>query len=86
MREISALLLTAEHCHLCAHAKQVLARVAERYPLSLSEIPWASEDGRRLAERDGIVFPPGIYLDGAFFGYGRLSEGKLRKWLRERPA
>lgn len=86
MREIEVLLVTADACHFCAHAKQVLARVAERYPLSMSEIPWTSEEGRRLAERDGILFPPGIYLDGAFFGYGRLSEGKLQQWLRVRRA
>ncbi len=84
MREIEVLLVTANDCHFCAHARQVLARIAERYPLSVFEIPWTSEEGRRLADRDGIVFPPGIYLDGSFFGYGRLSEGKLQKWLRER--
>ena len=86
MREIGVLLVTAEACHFCDHAKQVLTRLAERYPLTVSEIPWTSEEGRRLAERDGVAFPPGIYLDGSFFGYGRLSEGKLQKWLRERRA
>ncbi len=86
MREIEVLLITAEACHFCAHTKQVLSRIAERCPLSVSEIPWTSEEGRRLAGRDGIVFPPGIYLDGAFFGYGRLSERKIQKWLGERRA
>lgn len=86
MRTIEVLLVTAEACHFCAHAKHFLGRLAERYPLAVSEISWTSEEGRRLAERDGILFPPGIYLNGAFFGYGRLSEGKLQKWLRERRA
>lgn len=86
MREIEVLLVTAEHCHFCAHAKEVLARVTERYPVTVSEVAWTSEEGRRLTERDGILFPPGIYLDGRFFGYGRLSGGKLNKWLRERQA
>ena len=86
MRTIEVVLVTAEDCHFCAHAKHSLVRLAERYPLAVSEISWTSEEGRRLAERDGILFPPGIYLNGAFFGYGRLSEGKLQKWLRERRA
>ena len=86
MRSIEVWLVTAEACHLCDHAKQVLGRLAERYPLAVSEIAWASEEGRRLAERDGVAFPPGIYLDGFLFGYGRLSAGKLQKWLGERRA
>lgn len=86
MRYIEVLLVTAEACHFCDHAKQVLRRLAERYPLAVSEIAWTSEEGRRLAERDGVAFPPGIYLDGSFFGYGRLSSGKLQKWLGERRA
>ena len=86
MREIEILLLTAKACHFCDHAKQVLSRLAERHLLTVSEIPWTSEEGRQLAEWDGIAFPPGIYLDGSFFGYGRLSEGRLQKWLRERRA
>jgi len=86
MRKVEVLLVTAEDCHFCAHAKEVLSRMAQRYPLSVSAIPWTSDAGRQLAQRDGIVFPPGIYVDGAFFGYGRLSEGKLQKWLWERQA
>jgi len=86
MREIEILLVTADNCHFCAHAQEALARVAERHPLSVSEIAWTSGEGRRLTERDGVLFPPGSYLDGRFFGYGRLSGGKINKWPRERQA
>lgn len=84
MADIQVLLITADGCHFCAHAKGVLARVAERYPLTISEIAWDSDEGRRLVERDGIPFPPGIYLDRRLFGYGRLSSGKLARWMRVR--
>ncbi len=86
MRKMQVLLVTSTDCHLCEHARRVLACMAQRYPLSVSEVLWASEEGRRLAARDGIVFPPGVYLDGSFWGYGRLSEGRLEKWLREQRA
>jgi len=44
----------------------------------------ASPEGQALAERGGILFPPGVFLDGAPFSYGRLSERRLRRELRRR--
>ena len=81
MSTVHVTLLTAEGCHYCAFAREVLARLAHESPLDVGEIPLHSPDGSRLALRDGIAIPPGIYLNGEFFGYGRLSEGKLRQRL-----
>ena len=86
MKEVQVLLLTAESCHFCDHAKAVLSRVAQEFPLVVSDLPISSPEGRRLAEHDGILILPGIYVDGELFGYGRLSEGKLKRRLRgQRP-
>ena len=86
MKEVRVLLLTTESCHFCDHAKAVLAKVAEEYPLEVSEMPITSPEGRRLAERDGVYIAPGIYVDGELFGQGRLSAGKLRRRLEvQRP-
>lgn len=76
-------LLTAEGCHYCTHARAALTRLAQEWPLAVTEVPLESAEGERLALRDGVVFPPGVYLEGALFGYGRLSEGKLRRRLAE---
>ncbi len=43
-----------------------------------------SEEGERLATAGGIMFPPGILLDGEAFAYGRPSERKLRRELDRR--
>ena len=43
-----------------------------------------SLEGQVLAERSGVLFPPGIFLDGEPFSYGRLSERKLRRELEQR--
>jgi glutaredoxin len=80
---VQVLLLTTESCHFCDHAKAVLARVSEEYQLEVSELSIASPEGRGLAERDGILILPGIYVDGELFGYGRLSEGKLKRRFRD---
>jgi hypothetical protein len=79
-------LLTQDDCHYCEHAKAVLARVGHDHPLQITEIGLRSDEGRRLATRAGVPFPPGILLDGRPFGYGRLSERKLRRALKDRAA
>jgi len=79
-------LLTQADCALCEHAKKVLARVAEDHPVEITEIDLASPWGRELADRARMIFAPGILLDGRPFGYGRLSERKLRRALQRRPS
>lgn len=74
-------LLTQEDCHLCDHAKDVLGRVADDHPLQVEEISLGSETGRTLAAQAGVMFAPGVLLDGVPFAFGRLSERKLRKAL-----
>ena len=74
-------LLTQADCALCEHAKGVLARVGADHPLEITEIDLASEPGRALATRAGVLFAPGLLVDGRPFGYGRLSERRLRRAL-----
>ncbi len=75
-------LLTQDACSLCHHAKDVLARVGHDLPLEVEEIDRTSLQGRELATRSGVLFAPGVLLDGSPFAFGRLSERKLRKHLR----
>ena len=75
-------LLTQADCGYCEHAKQVLARVREDHPLEITEIDLASEQGRALAARAGVMFAPGLLVDGRAFGYGRISERRLRRTLQ----
>lgn len=79
-------LLTQTECAYCEHAKQVLDRVQQEHPLTIEEIALHTSQGCELASRHGVLFAPGILLDGETFGYGRLSERKLRKTLARRKA
>lgn len=74
-------LLTKSDCAFCDHAKAVLDRLGEEYALTVSEVSLDSAEGRQLATRHGLMFAPGVLLDGQAFGYGRLSERRLRKTL-----
>jgi glutaredoxin len=83
-------LLTQSSCGFCDHAKEVLSRVGADYPLRITEIDLASEEGQLLAARAGVLFAPGVVIDGESFSFGRISERKLRRTLdkrrQERPA
>ncbi|MCH9731519.1 MAG: thioredoxin family protein [Actinomycetia bacterium] len=79
-------LLTQHDCNYCHHAKDVLGRIGQDYPLRITEINLASEKGQNLASRAGVMFAPGVLVDGEPFSFGRLSERKLRRALDKRAA
>lgn len=83
---MNVLLLTQANCSLCEQARELLERLSTEYPLLVSMLDVASPEGAALAERGGILFPPGLLLDGEAFSYGRLSERKLRQELERRLA
>lgn len=81
---VDVTLLTQSACGFCDDAKAVLDRLSAEFPLEIREIDLASPEGQRLAVAGGIMFPPGILLDGEAFAYGRPSERKLRRELERR--
>jgi len=83
---IEITLLTQEDCGYCKHARQVLARVGEDHPLDITEIDMRGDEGRALAAGAGVMFAPGLLVDGRPFGYGRISERRLRRTLQRLSA
>jgi Glutaredoxin-like domain (DUF836) len=74
---MSLLLLTAVDCHLCEHAKDVLAELGADW----REVDVDSQEGQRLAA-GAPPFRPVLYDgDGKLVAYGRLSLKRLRKQL-----
>lgn len=85
-RPVEITLLTQEQCRFCDLAKEVLNRVGRDYPLRLREVDLATPEGQRMATAVGVLFAPGVLLDGEAFSYGRLSERKLRRELGRRSS
>ncbi len=81
---MNVLLLTQEHCAFCTQAKELLARLSAEYGFSVSTLDVSSPEGEVLAVRSGLLFPPGIFLDGEAFSYGRPSERRLRREIERR--
>jgi hypothetical protein len=69
---------------MCELAKGILDRLESEYPLSVTEVDMRTDLGRRLAADAGVLFAPGVLVDGRPFSYGRLSERKLRRLLDSR--
>lgn len=78
---MDVIVLSQPRCHLC-QANAVLTRLSQEFSLSVREVDLASAHGRRLAQEGGVMFPPGVIIEGQPFSYGRLSERKLRKRLQ----
>lgn len=81
---MQVLLLTQEQCGFCEQAKEILGRLKSEYELTLSTLDLGTPEGEALATRHGLLFAPGVLLDGEPFSYGRLSERKLRRAIERR--
>ena len=79
MTEIT--ILTQASCGSCEQAKKILSDLRVDHSLEIREVSLETEEGRELAGRAGVVFAPGILINGELFSYGRLSEKKLRRHL-----
>ena len=81
MSPVDVLLLTQARCDFCDGAKALFERLGSDFELRVSELDLRSPDGRRIAESHGVLFAPGILLDGELVSYGRPSERRLRSEL-----
>jgi glutaredoxin len=79
-------LLTQDACAFCDDAKCILTRLGSEFTLQVEEVMLDTDHGRELAASTGMLFPPGILIDGEPFTYGRPSERRLRRELRRRTA
>ena len=78
--------LSKADCHFCDDAKAILDRLAPELELDVEVVDLATARGQQLAMGAGMLFPPGILIDGEPFAYGRLSERRLRRELARRGA
>ena len=71
-------LLTKRDCTACEQAKVILGRLGHEVPFELQIIDLEDDPfGRKLAEEHGVLFAPGVIIDGRLSTYGRPSERRL---------
>ncbi len=76
---LDVLILTQDNCGFCDDAKLLFQRLAREFPLAVAMLDINSPEGRKLAVQGGMLFPPGIFISGEPFCYGRPSERKIRR-------
>ena len=87
MMRMRVTLVTAPDCHFCARGRAIVQRISQDgIPLEVRELDWTDSAGTALVVRDGVHFPPALYVDGELWAYGRLSERALRKKFESRIA
>lgn len=80
------LLLTQPGCAYCDLARDVIDHLALEFPLDITTESLGSPRGRELAKDGNMLFAPAVFVNEQPFGYGRLSERKLRRELKHRLA
>lgn len=83
MSATPVLILSAPGCHFCDEAKTLFDRLAQQFALEIETRSIRTEAGTALALSYGVLFPPGIFIDGELLQYGRPSERKIRARLLE---
>lgn len=78
---VEIVLVTAPGCHFCDEVDRLLAELGSVTPLTVRRVLLSSEEGLGLLARHQVPFPPILMVDGAFFGYGRISRRKLEEHL-----
>ncbi len=78
------LLLQSEGCAFCGDVETIVSRLASEFGADLVRMDLASPDAADLAQRTGVLFPPGILIDRELVCYGRPSERRLRRELERR--
>ena len=84
MKPLDIIILTQENCTFCDLAKEILERLSAEFPLSITTLSLDAPRGQELALQNGILFAPGLFIDGKAFSYGRPSERKLRRAIEAR--
>ena len=74
-------LLTKADCEFCVRAKEVLTRLGTEIAFELLTIDLESASGQALAAQHGVLFAPGVLVDGRLSTFGRPSERRLRRDL-----
>lgn len=78
------LLLTQAECSFCDQAKLIIGDLAPEFGLRISAIDLDTPEGRQLGADSGMLFPPGLFLDGQLVFHGRISKRRLRRELERR--
>lgn len=60
--------------------REAARRLAAEFKVEIEELVWESP-AADVVRRNGVPFPPALYAGDELLGYGRISEGGVRRRL-----
>jgi glutaredoxin len=78
-REI--VVVSTSDCRFCTEASELVSRLSAEFRLRVREVDLGSAEGIAALRTWDVPFPPIVLVDGNLFGYGRISERRLRRHL-----
>ena len=79
-------LLTKPDCDNCVRAQETLQHLSDDITFEMRFVELDSPAGQALAVEHGVLFAPGVLIDGRLSSYGRPSERRLRRDLTSAAA
>ncbi|NQV07157.1 thioredoxin family protein [bacterium] len=73
--------MSSTGCHFCSDARDLFRRLSIEFDVRVREVDLESMEGAAALRQWRVPFPPIVVIDGELFGYGRISERKVRRTL-----
>jgi predicted thioredoxin/glutaredoxin len=80
----NVLLLTSYGCTPCLRIKRILNELQAEMPnLSIEEVEFKSLSGSTLSIKNGVLYPPAVFLEGKLLAKGKIDAEKMISAIRE---
>ncbi len=78
------LLITSYGCTPCLRVKRILKELQAEVPtLSVEEIEYTSSEGSKLSLRNGIQYPPAVFLNDTLIAKGKIDVNTMAEQIRK---
>ena len=75
--------VSKEGCLPCIRVRRILGELKVELPeINVREVEFTSEEGVTLAVKNGILYPPAVFINGALFAKGKILEEPLKEATR----
>ncbi len=81
---VEVCVVSKEGCLPCLRIKRIMGELKTEIPgMVLREVDFSSEEGMSLAVRNGILYPPAVFINGSLFAKGKIMEEPLKDAVRQ---
>ena len=76
--------VTKEGCLPCLRIRRILGELKAELPgIEIREVDFTSEEGVALAVKNGILYPPAVFINSILFAKGKIMEGPMKDAVRK---